>query len=85
MPSLICNSTAGLIPLRKSYVLSIIVCSFFGVLGFTVLEVWFVVVLGSCPYCLVVYCLLCWFLLTLVFLLFQVSVRHCYGPLLAAS
>jgi len=79
------SSTTRLIPLRKAYVLPIVVGSFFGVLGFAVLQVWFVVFLGSCPICLVVYCFLCWLLLTLVFLLFQVSVRHCRSPPLAAS
>ena len=58
-PALICHSTTGLIPLRKAYVLPIIVCSFFGVLSFAVLQVWFVVVHGSCPIWLVVCCLLC--------------------------
>jgi hypothetical protein len=34
-------------------------CYTFAVLGFAVLQVWFIVVLRSCPICLVVYCFLC--------------------------
>ena len=40
MLTLICHSTARFIPAGKAIVLPVIVCGFFCVLGFAILQVW---------------------------------------------
>ena len=69
---------------RKSNCIACYCLWFLLCVGFCHIAGLVVIVLCSCAICFVV-CLLCWLLLTLVFLLFQVSVRRCYSPPLAAN